>query len=65
MTRHYKSLHEKQKSYGPCPHCDAMFARTDALARHLRVEDERIKKAARNGGVDEGSIRSQESELPY
>ena len=64
MTRHHKSLHEKQKSYGPCPHCDAMFARTDALARHLRVEEERMKKAIIRG-VDEGSIRSQESELPY
>ena len=31
---------------GPCPHCDCRFSRSDALKRHLRVEEERIRKQA-------------------
>jgi uncharacterized Zn-finger protein len=43
LTRHIRSLHEHKRNYGPCPTCHAYFTRSDALARHLKVEEERLK----------------------
>jgi uncharacterized Zn-finger protein len=44
LTRHVKSKHFL-KSYGPCRDCDAMFSRSDAYQRHLRLEEERRVKS--------------------
>jgi hypothetical protein len=41
LQRHIRSLHEQKKQYGPCEYCNAYFTRSDALARHLRIEKER------------------------
>lgn len=41
LTRHIRSLHEMKRSYGPCQYCNAYFTRSDALARHLKVEQDR------------------------
>lgn len=42
LARHVRSIHEGRKNYGPCPHCDSYFTRSDALTRHIKIEQDRL-----------------------
>ena len=41
LTRHIRSLHEMKRQFGPCGYCGSFFTRSDALARHVKVEAEK------------------------